>query len=490
MINGRTDISPLPPELSSWFDETLSRHEIPVYQRPHYRKWLRFYLNFCAKSGHRALERTSVRAFLRKLAEKGQDDWMRKQAVDAVRLYFAQCGEAGEHRDARDSDGISRPQAPSASARARRAEAQLTSTERRIAETPPIYAEPLDRIVEEAGQKHAGVRQQTAPQAAAPDQSATGGSTYAPTDSPPERSAAAAQSAVPANWPALYARIASEIKLRHYSCNTLKSYLSWVRKLEGFTEAKPPASLTVEDVKAFLTHLAADRHVSTSSQNQAFNALLFVFRHALGKEFGMVDGVVRAKKRPSVPVVLSRDEVARLLALLAPPFELPAQLLYGCGLRLFECLKLRVQDVNLEMGEADGPRRQGRQGSDRAAAGALAAVAEGSARDRGPRPPRRSCGWICRHLSPGPFRADVAVGGDGARLAMALPGGQVDQDPRYLGAASLSPLRDGPAKGAQGGGAGVRDPKAGLGPYPEAQLCLAPASGQLRHPHDPRAAGP
>jgi len=156
MINGRTDISPLPPELSSWFDETSSRHEIPVYQRPHYRKRLRFYLDFCAKYGHRALERSSVRAFLRKLAEKGQDDWMRKQAVDAVRLYFVQCGEAGEHWDDRDSDGISHPQAPSASARARHAEAQLTSTERRI-------AEPLDRIVEETGQKHAGARQRTAP---------------------------------------------------------------------------------------------------------------------------------------------------------------------------------------------------------------------------------------------------------------------------------------------------------------------------------------
>ncbi|EGV31648.1 integrase family protein [Thiorhodococcus drewsii AZ1] len=154
---------PLPPELSSWFDETLSRHEIPVYQRPHYRKRLRFYLDFCAKYGHRALERSSVRAFLRKLAEKGQDDWMRKQAVDAVRLYFVQCREAGEHRDDRDSDGISRPQVPSASARARRAQVQLTSTERRIAEIPPICAEPAGRIVDEAGQKHAGARQRTVP---------------------------------------------------------------------------------------------------------------------------------------------------------------------------------------------------------------------------------------------------------------------------------------------------------------------------------------
>jgi integrase len=73
-----------------------------------------------------------------------------------------------------------------------------------------------------------------------------------------------------------------------------------------------------------------EKHVSASSQNQAFNALLFVFRHVLGKEFGRVEGVVRAKKRPYVPVVLSRDEVKRLIDRLAPPFDLPAKLLYGC----------------------------------------------------------------------------------------------------------------------------------------------------------------
>jgi len=99
---------PLPPELSSRFDETLSQHGIPDYQQPHYRKWLlRFYLDFCAKYGQPALERTSVRAFLRKLAEKGQDDWMRKQAVDAVRLYFVQSGAVSVDRDGEGtSDGV------------------------------------------------------------------------------------------------------------------------------------------------------------------------------------------------------------------------------------------------------------------------------------------------------------------------------------------------------------------------------------------------
>lgn len=342
---------PLPPQLSSRFDETLSRHEIPVYQQPHYRRWLRFYLDFCAKYGHAALERTSVRAFLRKLADKGQDDWMRKQAVDAVRLYFVQCGVVADDRE-RDGppDGVPLPRIPSGASSSRRARGQVAGDARRVVEKPPPHSQLAGRAVESTGETRPDERQRGAPRTAAPEQSRAGSSTRAPATSPPELSAASAQAAVPGSWPALYERVAAEIKLRHYSRKTLKSYMSWVHKLQGFTAGKPPESLTVDDVKTFLTHLAVDRHVSASSQNQAFNALLFVFRHALGKEFGKVDGVVRAKKRPYVPVVLSRDEVARLLAMLSPPFALPAKLLYGCGLRLFECLKLRVQDVNLEVG--------------------------------------------------------------------------------------------------------------------------------------------
>jgi integron integrase len=89
--------------------------------------------------------------------------------------------------------------------------------------------------------------------------------------------------------------------------------------------------------------------MAASSQNQAFNALLFLFRHVLEKEFGQLEGVVRAKRRRYIPVVLSREEVDRVLGQLAYPYDMVAKLLYGCGLRLFECLKLRVQDVNLAM---------------------------------------------------------------------------------------------------------------------------------------------
>lgn len=106
----------------------------------------------------------------------------------------------------------------------------------------------------------------------------------------------------------------------------------------------------MDDVKGFLSFLAVDRKVAASSQNQAFNALLFLFNHVLEKEFGKIEGVVRAKRTKYLPVVLSREEVDRVFHHLgAPPYDLVAKLLYGCGLGLFECLKLRVQDLNFEL---------------------------------------------------------------------------------------------------------------------------------------------
>jgi site-specific recombinase XerD len=122
-----------------------------------------------------------------------------------------------------------------------------------------------------------------------------------------------------ASWQAEYTELMNVITMRHYSPRTLKTYTQWVRKLQAFTRSKPPSELSPEDVKAFLTFLAVQRQVSASSQNQAFNALLFFFRQVLHKEFGQMDGVVRAKRRPYIPVVLSRAEIDAIIQQLAPP---------------------------------------------------------------------------------------------------------------------------------------------------------------------------
>jgi integron integrase len=152
------------------------------------------------------------------------------------------------------------------------------------------------------------------------------------------------------SWVAVYTRLANDIQVRHYSPKTLKAYTQWVRHFQTFTRSKNPASLSSADVREFLTSLAVDRKVSASTQNQAFNALLFCYRHVLNKEFGKVEGVVRAKRKPYVPVVLSREEIEAILQHLPHPYDLVVKLLYGCGLRLSECLQLRVHCFNFDAG--------------------------------------------------------------------------------------------------------------------------------------------
>ncbi len=179
-------------------------------------------------------------------------------------------------------------------------------------------------------------------------------------DGPPDRHSLSAPSseerapqpqvATPAelDWRGVYDKLDTAIKVRHYAPKTLKSYRAWTRKLHGYVRGRAPSALSTEDVKGFLSYLAVEKQLSAASQNQAFNALLFLFRHVLGKDFGQVAGLVRAKRKPSIPVVLSRHEVDRVIAALRYPYDLVAELLYGCGLRLFECLQLRVQDLNTD----------------------------------------------------------------------------------------------------------------------------------------------
>jgi len=152
------------------------------------------------------------------------------------------------------------------------------------------------------------------------------------------------------DWKQVYAELFNVIRTRHYSQKTLKTYTTWLRHFQGFMQNKEPSSLTPIDVKTFLNYLAIDRRVAASTQNQAFNALLFLFRHILRRDFGDHRDTVRAKSKPYIPVVLSRQEVDAVLDHLRPPYDLVVKLLYGCGLRLFECVKLRLHNFNFDAG--------------------------------------------------------------------------------------------------------------------------------------------
>jgi integron integrase len=150
------------------------------------------------------------------------------------------------------------------------------------------------------------------------------------------------------SWEREYRELEATIKLRNYSRKTLAAYRLWVGKFQGFVRSRPASELGGEEVRGFLSELAVRHGVAASTQNQAFNALLFFYRHVLGREFGQLDGVVRAKRHRYVPVVLSQSETDAVLGQLPPPYRLVGFLLYGCGLRLAECVNLRVHCFNLD----------------------------------------------------------------------------------------------------------------------------------------------
>ncbi len=165
----------------------------------------------------------------------------------------------------------------------------------------------------------------------------------------PRRSAAAQPSPWnPRTLHELLARLRERIRTLRYSRRTEKCYLHWVRDYLRFHRHRNPIGLGQGAVARYLTHLAVGRRVSPSTQNQALSALLFLYRQILGRDFGWLDEVVRAKPRQRLPVVLSRDEVRRVLAQLTGPRWLMVKLLYGTGMRVSECLALRVKDVDLD----------------------------------------------------------------------------------------------------------------------------------------------
>jgi integron integrase len=156
-----------------------------------------------------------------------------------------------------------------------------------------------------------------------------------------------------ATKPSLLAAFRRTIRLKHFSPRTERAYVAWVRRFVRFHSLRHPRELGAQDVTSFLSSLASDRGVSASTQNQALSALLFLYRDVLAMPVGWLAGLVRAKRPARVPVVLTKDEVRRVLARLKHRgvVALVAGLLYGTGVRLLEALQLRVKDIDFEKNE-------------------------------------------------------------------------------------------------------------------------------------------
>jgi integron integrase len=158
-------------------------------------------------------------------------------------------------------------------------------------------------------------------------------------------------------------RLREAIRVRHYSIRTEDTYVDWVRRFILFHGKRHPSELGAGEVAAFLTHLAVDRSVSPSTQNQAKSALLFLYRVVLGEQLPWLDEIVAAKDQRRLPVVLTPAEVRKLLQEMSGATGLVASLLYGTGMRLLEGLRLRVKDVGFERREI--LVRDGKGGKDR-----------------------------------------------------------------------------------------------------------------------------
>jgi integron integrase len=148
--------------------------------------------------------------------------------------------------------------------------------------------------------------------------------------------------------PKLLDRVRQTIRAKHYSRRTESAYVDWIRRYILFHQKRHPSEMGAPEIAAFLTWLATNRRVSASTQNQSLSALLFLYRDVLHIEIGSIENVPRARMPVRVPVVLSRDEVARIMKHLHGVTWIMVTLLYGSGLRLHECLELRVKDIDVE----------------------------------------------------------------------------------------------------------------------------------------------
>jgi len=138
------------------------------------------------------------------------------------------------------------------------------------------------------------------------------------------------------------------VRYCHYSLRTEQAYVFWVRRFIRFNRLRHPRSMGASEVEAFLTHLATERHVAPSTHKQALAALLFLYRQVLDIDLPWMQQIGRPKSPIRIPVVLSRAEIARLLECVDPTFTPMVGLLYGAGLRLMECLRLRVKDIDFD----------------------------------------------------------------------------------------------------------------------------------------------
>ena len=151
--------------------------------------------------------------------------------------------------------------------------------------------------------------------------------------------------------PKLLDRVRDTIRFKHYSLRTEQAYVDWIKRFILFHGKRHPEAMGAEEVRTFLSDLAANQNVAASTQNQAFSALLFLYRDVLKQDLPWIDNIERAKRPAKVPVVFTPEEARAIISKLHGTSRLMAQLLYGCGLRVMECVRLRVKDIDFALAQ-------------------------------------------------------------------------------------------------------------------------------------------
>jgi hypothetical protein len=286
----------IPGDVQKDFEKIMDQESIPRWLRGFYLKWLRYYFDFCRKYQHEVWDGESLHPFITKLTEKRQPAHLKQQASNAITLFYKKCHNSqapGKQLKTSDPNNLLRTASSKGSSNTE-SDTYLKST---VMGGDKVN---LTRNIE-----------------------------------PPDEDVDSDNRIRNADWTSIFEGLKQETSIRHYSPKTLRAYAGWARQFQTFTKSKPPRLLSSADVKDFLTFLAVDRCVSASSQNQAFNALLFLFRYILKKNFDGFENVPRAKRKPYIPEVLSRKEIDSVLNNLHSPYDLVVKLLYGCGLGLF-----------------------------------------------------------------------------------------------------------------------------------------------------------
>jgi integron integrase len=279
-------------ELENKFSEHLRQSNLAVNLHTPYKKWLRYYLDFCHKYHHHRDKKDSIAPFIQKLKQKKQSEQQCREAHQAIHLFLS----------------INRKPAQEIK-----------------------HVKPMSTSLNQKNNKYQSDNKPVAVK-----------------ESSINTSINQKNEAIP--WIQVKTNLEKEIKLRHYSPRTLEAYSYWMKHFRQFHKSLDPDQLDTTHVRSYLEFLAVKANVSASSQNQAFNALLFIFRHVLKKELADLHNIPRAKRGRRIPTVLSVEEVQTLITHLNYPFNLVTKMLYGCGLRLSEALTMRVHHLNFDTG--------------------------------------------------------------------------------------------------------------------------------------------